>query len=346
MPEVSIIVPCYNEERTIQLLLEAILRQTFPPRKMEVIIADAISTDQTREHIHAFQAEHPELTIEIVDNPRRTIPSALNEALKAAKGETIVRLDAHCVPRPDYVERCVSALKAGAGENVGGVWDIQPGAQDWIGRAIAAAAAHPLGVGDAQYRHTQRAQIVDTVPFGSFRRDLIQRIGFYDEDLLANEDYEWNARLHQIGGKVWLDPAICSTYFARPDLGALMRQYWRYGFWKVRMLRRYPSTLRWRQALPPLFVLGLLGLAILSLFFKWALILLAVFLGVYLIILLGVGMQTAMRQRDPGLILGVPIAIAVMHFAWGSAFLRSLLNVPAQLRPAPPIPHTIKIDGR
>ena len=230
MPEVSIIVPCYNEERTIQLLLEAILHQTYPARQMEVIISDAMSSDQTRARILSFHADHPELAVEIVDNPRCTIPSALNEALKAARGETIVRLDAHCVPRPDYVERCVNALKAGAGENVGGVWDIKPGAPDWIGRAIAVAAAHPLGVGDAQYRHTQRAQSVDTVPFGSFRRDLLQRIGFYDEDLLANEDYEWNARLRQIGGKVWLDPAICSTYFARPNLGALMRQYWRYGF--------------------------------------------------------------------------------------------------------------------
>ncbi len=346
MPEVSVIVPCYNEERTIQLLLEAILHQTYPARQMEVIISDAMSSDQTRARILSFHADHPELAVEIVDNPRRTIPSALNEALKAARGETIVRLDAHCVPRPDYVERCVDALKAGAGENVGGVWNIKPGAPDWIGRAIAVAAAHPLGVGDAQYRHTQRAQSVDTVPFGSFRRDLLQRIGFYDEDLLANEDYEWNARLRQIGGKVWLDPAICSTYFARPNLGALMRQYWRYGFWKVRMLRRYPATLRWRQAMPPIFVLGLLGLAVLSPFFRWATALLIAFLGIYSIILLIVGIQTARRQSDSGLILGVPIAIAVMHLSWGGAFLWSLLNISPQRQTSSPTPQAVQIDGR
>jgi succinoglycan biosynthesis protein ExoA len=346
MPKVSIIVPCYNEERTITLLLDAILQQTYPARDMEVVIADALSTDRTRARIESFHAVHPELAINIVDNPRRTIPSALNEALNAAQGETIVRLDAHCVPRPDYVERCVAALQAGFGENVGGVWDIKPGAQDWIGRSIAVAAAHPLGVGDAQYRHTQRAQVVDTVPFGSFRRELIQRIGFYDEDLLSNEDYEWNARLHQIGGKVWLDPAICSTYFARPNLGALVRQYARYGFWKVRMLRRYPTTLRWRQALPPLFVLGILGLAGLGIFFRWALLLLVALLGIYLLILLGVGIQTARQQRDIGLLLGVPIAIASMHLTWGSSFLWSLVNVPMQRRPAPAAPQTVQTDSR
>lgn len=328
MPEVSIIVPCYNEERTITLLLDAILRQTFAAQKMEVIIADAMSTDQTRARILAFYEDHPELAVAIVDNPRRTIPSALNEALKACRGEMIVRLDAHCVPRLDYVERCVSALRAGSGDNVGGVWDIRPGAPDWIGRSIAIAAAHPLGVGDAQYRHTQRAQIVDTVPFGSFRRDLVQRLGLYDEKLLANEDYEWNARLRQSGGKVWLDPAIRSTYFARPNLGALMRQYARYGFWKVRMLRRYPATLRWRQALPPLFVLGLAGLAFLSLFFRWALLLLIALVGIYLVILCGIGLQKALQHKDIGLLIGIPMAIAVMHFSWGSAFLWSLVRPP------------------
>ena len=346
MPKVSIIVPCYNEERTITLLLDAILQQTYPAREMEVVIADALSTDQTRARIESFHTAHPELAINIVDNPRRTIPSALNEALKAVQGETVVRLDAHCVPRPDYVERCVAALQVGFGENVGGVWDIKPGAPDWMGRSIAIAAAHPLGVGDAQYRHTQRAQVVDTVPFGSFRRELIQRIGFYDEDLLSNEDYEWNARLRQTGGKVWLDPAICSTYFARPNLGALIRQYARYGYWKVHMLRRYPATLRWRQALPPLFVLGILGLAVLSIFAHWAFLILVALLGIYLFTLLGVGIQTAWQHRDAGLLLGVPIAIAAMHLTWGSAFLWSLVNIPMQRQQAPAAPQTVQTDSR
>jgi hypothetical protein len=170
------------------------------------------------------------------------------------------------MPYPDYIERSVADLQAGFGENVGGTWEIQPGAQTWVAQSIAAAASHPLGVGDALYRHTDRAAHVDTVPFGAFKRELLALIGFFDESLLTNEDYEFNARIRRSGGKIWLDPSIRSVYFARPTLAKLARQYTRYGFWKWRMLRRYPETLRWRQALPPLFVFSLIGGAVLAIF--------------------------------------------------------------------------------
>ncbi len=258
MPAVSVIVPCYNEQNTILLLLEAIYAQTYPRPQMEVVIADGLSKDQTRWQIADFQARHPDLTVQIVDNPNRTIPSGLNRAIQAAQGEMIVRLDAHSVPQPDYVARCVTALEQGFGNSVGGVWEIRPRGSGWQACAIALAAAHPFGVGDAHYRYTTTAQVVDTVPFGAFHRSLVERIGYFDEHLLTNEDYEFNVRLRQAGGKIWLDPAIRSIYFARANLVELARQYWRYGYWKARMLRRYPGTVRWRQALPPLFVLSLL----------------------------------------------------------------------------------------
>ena len=266
MPTVSIIIPCLNEEKTIRILLDAILAQTYPLAKMEVVIADGLSEDNTRAEIFAFKEENPALDLRVVDNPKRIIPAGLNTAINASRGEIIVRLDAHSAPAPDYVALCVDALNAGLGDNVGGVWDIRPGAEGWGASSIAAAAAHPLGVGDALYRHATQAQIVDTVPFGAFRRELIERIGLFDESLLANEDYEFNARIRQNGGTVWLNPAIRSIYFARPTFGALARQYFNYGFWKWQMLRRYPETLRWRQASPPLFVLSIIGLFFLGFF--------------------------------------------------------------------------------
>ena len=224
MPLVSIIIPCYNEELTIHLLLDAIYSQTFPRTEMEVVIADGMSVDRTRGRVAAFQLEHPDLPVRLVDNPQRVIPAALNRAIRAASGEYILRLDAHSMPHPDYVERCVAALRSGAGDNVGGIWEIQPGGSGWLSRGIAVAASHPLGVGDAHYRHAGQAQAVDTVPFGAYHRSLVERVGFYDERLLTNEDYEFNTRVRQSGGVVWLDPAIRSAYFARPDLVALARQ--------------------------------------------------------------------------------------------------------------------------
>lgn len=326
MPLVSIIVPCYNEEATIHLLLDAIYHQSFSRSGMEVVIADGLSTDRTREQIARFHSDHPDLPVRIVDNPRRTIPAGLNCALQAAQGDIVVRLDGHSMPRPDYVRLCVDALMQGLGDNVGGVWEIQPGGTGWQARAIAAAAAHPLAVGDARYRYTGQAQAVDTVPFGAFYRSLVERIGWFDESLLTNEDYEFNTRIRQSGGTVWLDPGIRSTYIARASLSALARQYWRYGYWKARMLRRYPRSLRWRQALPPVFVAGLFVAAVLSIWIPAARWLAAGILLGYGLVIGAVGANLAVKKKDVTYFTGIPFAIATMHLAWGSAFLWSGLG--------------------
>lgn len=325
MPRISVIVPCYNEQNTIGLLLEALHAQTFPLDEMEIIIADGMSSDLTRQRVHEFQNQHPNFKVCIVDNPHRNIPAGLNRAILAAQGELIVRLDAHSIPLPDYVARCVAALDEGLGDNVGGVWEILPGGNNWQARSIAVAAAHPLGVGDAHYRISNQAQLVDTVPFGAFRRQLIEQLGLYDETLLANEDYELNVRIRQAGARIWLDPSIRALYFARADLIALARQYWRYGYWKMRMLRRYPASLRWRQALPPLFVLSLFFWAVMAIFLPVAGWIFVLELVIYSLIMLLVGLQQSIKRRDAALILGVPLAIVVMHIFWGSAFLWSML---------------------
>lgn len=326
MPTVSIIVPCLNEQATIRLLLEAIYAQTYPRLDLEVVIADGMSTDGTRAEIAAFAAAHPDLAVTVVDNPPGSIPAALNRAMQQARGDILLRLDAHSMPYPDYVERCVANLEAGLGENVGGVWEIRPGGPGWLAESIAAAAAHPLGAGDALYRHATRPAYVDTVPFGAFKRELLALVGFFDESLLTNEDYEFNVRLRRSGGRIWLDPAIRSVYLARPTLGALARQYFRYGFWKWRMLRRYPGSLRWRQGLPPLFVLSLLGGALLAVFLPLFRALLAAEILLYAAVLLTAGLQAAWQRRKVFLAVGLPAAIAVMHFAWGTGFLSSMIK--------------------
>jgi len=324
--KVSVIIPCYNEEATIEELLSALLAQTYPINLMEVIIADGMSTDRTREKIAAFKAGHPQLTINVVDNHQRTIPAALNQAIQASTGEVLSRMDAHAIPAPDYIEKCLGALNAGLGENVGGVINIRAGSDAWIGRAIAVATAHPLGVGDAHYRTATKAGITDTVAFGTYRRDLVKSIGGYDESLRINEDYEFNTRVRRSGGKIWVDPAIRVGYYSRPDLSSLARQYFLYGYWKYKMLRRHPDSLRWRQALPPVFVSGILMLSLLSTFWTPARILLAGVASLYLAILVAGSIQPAIQQKRSSLIPGVPLAIMTMHFSWGSGFLWSMLK--------------------
>ncbi|HEX9090356.1 MAG TPA: glycosyltransferase family 2 protein [Anaerolineales bacterium] len=334
MIEVSLIVPCYNEEATIGQLLLAIECQTYPLADLEVIIADGLSTDHTREVISEYQSSHPNLAIRVIDNTKRIIPAGLNRAIEAARGKYLIRMDAHSIPEQDYIKDCVHDLEAGLGDNVGGIWKIQPGANTWIAQAIAIAVAHPLGVGDALYRIGGAAQEVDTVPFGAFHRGLIDRIGKFDETLLTNEDYEFNVRIRQSGGKVWMNPAIRSIYFARSTLKELSRQFWRYGYWKARMLLRYPKTLRWRQLLPPLFVLALLSMGLLSFGWYLARLSLAIIVILYTLVICATGIQMSISRKIPSLMIGFPLAIATIHLAWGSALLWGLLVKPRDNEPS------------
>jgi succinoglycan biosynthesis protein ExoA len=325
MTIVSVIVPCFNEERRIRQLLDAINDQSFPINELEVVIADGLSTDQTRSLIADYQIEHPDLSIKVVDNIRRVIPSGLNRAIEASSGKYIIRMDAHSIPNREYIQKCVDGLEKGLGDNIGGVWNIKAGSSTWIAKSIAIAVSHPLGAGDALYRIGGVAQVVDTVPFGAFRKELFSRIGMFDESLLTNEDYEFNVRIRQSGGRIWMDPTISCVYYSRPTLWELAYQYWRYGYWKAQMARRYPNTLRWRQIIPPVFVAGLVGLVILSLGWYAARWLLAIIVILYTMVLFSIGIQISIKHRSPSIVFGVPLAITTIHFSWGSAFLWSIL---------------------
>jgi glycosyltransferase involved in cell wall biosynthesis len=324
-PDVSIIVPCFNEERHITGLLEAIVGQTISLEEIEVVIADGMSTDRTREKINLFTNNCPDLKIKLIDNPKRNIPAALNLAIQSATGKYIVRLDAHSIPEPDYVATCLSHLKENKAQNVGGIWVIKPGDNSQIASAISVAAAHPLGVGGAQYRHSNtQPAYVDTVPFGSFQRDFLVELGLFDESLLSNEDYELNTRIRKHGGKVFLDPAIRCTYFSRNNLKSLSKQYFRYGYWKFQMLKRYPNSIRPRQFLPPFLILLQFLTLILCLLNP---VFIFVFFGIALLYLISIFMGTFFspkpEQETLWMHLLIAIAIITMHYSWGTGFLLS-----------------------
>ena len=146
--------------------------------------------------------------------------------------------------------------------------------------------------------------------------------------MLANEDYEFNTRIRQSGGRIWLDPAIQCTYFARATFAALAKQYWGYGFWKAQMLKRYPETLRWRQALPPAFVLGLVVLALVGFIWPIAWPVFAVIVGLYLAVQFVPAIQISLKAGDIRLSIGVVIATLIMHFSWGTALIVGLFSHP------------------
>jgi succinoglycan biosynthesis protein ExoA len=333
MTTVSVIVPCYNEEKTISHLLDAIYAQTYPRNELEVVIADGLSSDRTRRVIEAYQLEHPDLAIRIIDNEKRAIPSGLNRGIEASSGRYIVRMDAHSCPEQNYIQRCIDGLDRGAGDNVGGIWLIRPGDNSWLAKSIAMAASHPLGAGDARYRIGGKAQEVDTVPFGAYKKELFTKVGMFDETLLTNEDYELNTRIRQSGGRIWMDPGISSVYYARPTIRELGKQYLRYGYWKAQMVRRYPTTLRWRQIIPPLFVLAIVTLGLLSFILIPARWLLGTMLIVYTIVVLFAGLQMSFKYRNISAALGFFIAILTIHLCWGASFIWGILRTASVKEP-------------
>jgi succinoglycan biosynthesis protein ExoA len=326
MPLVSVIIPCYNEQKRIASLLEAIYSQTYPCSEMEVVVADGSSSDGTLARIDEFKNSHPELNILVIENPRRNIPTALNLAIQASRGDIILRIDAHAQPYPDYIERCVESLSIGLGDNVGGIWEILPGDGSWMAASIARAASLPIAVGNASYRHATKPAYVDTVPFGAFKRELFALIGFFDESLLTNEDYEFNTRILESGGRIWLDPGIRCKYFARTTLPELVKQYWRYGYWKGKMLKRYPASIKWRQAIPPLFIMSLI-LTIITAIIRYDLWFIPICeIAFYCLVLLATSLRIAYMERKPHFLISIPLAVSSMHFSWGLGLLWSMID--------------------
>jgi glycosyltransferase involved in cell wall biosynthesis len=329
LPFVSVVIPCFNEERYIQKVLENLAAQ-YAPARSEIIVVDGRSTDRTREEIAEFREAHPDLQVRLIDNPVRNIPAGVNLGIKEARGEVIVRMDAHSIPSSNYVRRCVEQL--GGAEVVGMPWRIQPGAETLAARAIALSVAHPFGIGDAKYRLPDRAaaaEFVDTVPFGVFRKNLWAEVGGFNEQLLANEDYDFHYRVRARGGRILLDTSGHSLYFARPTIKELARQYFRYGTWKAQMVKLHPRSLRLRHLVAPVFVASVLSSALVGFWWRPAWLALLVVVVPYALLSLVCAARLASKGRELRSMPVVSFVFLVIHAAWGSSFLLGLLRSPA-----------------
>lgn len=329
-PFVSVVIPCYNEERYIGKVLENLASQ-YQREQYEIIVVDGVSVDRTRQVVAEYIADHPDEQVRLITNPARSIPASLNAGIKHARGEIIVRMDAHSIPSSNYVRRCVELLRDPNNAVVGMPWRIHPGANTLAARAIALAVAHPFGIGDAKYRlqaDSPGTQVVDTVPFGAFRKALWQELDGFNEDLLANEDYDFYYRARQRGGSVLLDTSEHCNYFARPTLKALAVQYFRYGSWKAQMIKLHPRSIRWRQLVAPAFVSANVFLSALSLWWPPALWILAAVVVPYTLLSLLFAFQLSRRAGDLRLMPLISAAFFVIHAAWGSSFLLGLVRSP------------------
>jgi glycosyltransferase involved in cell wall biosynthesis len=321
---VSIIVPCRNEEKFIGMCLDSILASDYPKDRLEVLVIDGMSEDRTRATIENYKSRCT--FIRLLDNPKKITPAALNIGITNAKGEIIMRMDAHNTYPPNYISGLVGWLEKTQADNVGGVCVTVPATQTFMAEAIALALSHPFGVGNAYFRiGVKEPRWVDTVPFGCYRREVFDRIGMFDEELVRNQDGEFNHRLNKRGGRILLVPEIFSTYYARDSLAKLWRMYFQYGYFKPLVARKVGGVLTVRQLVPGIFVLSLLATAMLA---PWSLYsgrLLGTIALAYISVSVGCSVFAAFR-RGMRSALALPVVFPVLHLSYGVGFIIGILN--------------------
>ena len=316
----SVICPIYNEEQYIEACIESILAQDFPREDFEVIFADGMSSDRTREIVVDYAVRYP--FIRLIDNPRRIVPPALNAAITASKGDIIMRLDAHAAYPANYFSALVEAHNRYMADNIGAPCRTDVLHKTRKSLAIREALAHPLGVGNSAFRTgISEAKEVDTVPFGCWRREVFDRYGLFDERLVRNQDIEMSKRILRNGGKIVIIPDTYSTYYARETFGRLARNNYGNGKWNILTVwyTRQFDSLSLRHFVPLLFLLSLLLPLVVGGIFGYPLIwLAAVALFVYVVV---VSFVSARLSRQKHLIFFyIVVSFFTLHlsYAWGS----------------------------
>jgi succinoglycan biosynthesis protein ExoA len=326
-PAVSIIVPCRNEKDYIESSVRSILAQHSVlgdmeiPGDMEIIVADGMSDDGTSEVLKKLGSEHSQLRV--IENPSRIIASGLNSAIRQAQGNVIVRMDAHTKYAPDYVRQCIAVLKETEADNVGGPWVAE--GKGYIGRAIAAAFQSPFAVGGARGHNPDYEGFADTVYLGCWRRDVFDRIGLFNEELVRSEDDELSLRLTRAGGKIWQSPRIRSWYSPRASLGALFKQCVADGYWKVRVIQKHKLPASIRHLVPGGFLLSLIILPFVGLWLALAMWCWLALIVTYLLSSIVASLVTA-RSRGWQFLPLLPIVFACYHFGYGYGFLRAVVD--------------------
>jgi len=255
---ISVVIPVRNERTHIRSSLASMLSQTYPAENTEIVVADGMSDDSTREICDELALQHE--NIRIIDNPEQIVSSGLNRAIRQTSGDIVVRMDVHSVYPPDYLSSLVGALSELDADNVGGVVETLPSDDSLKSRSIALSLSNCFGVGNSRFR-TGAANIreVDTVPFGCFRREVFDTIGYFDEELIRNQDDEFNARMKKHGMKICLVPHVKIKYYARDTFLKLFRMFYQYGYFKPLVNKKIGGPATARQLIPPCFVLFLLS---------------------------------------------------------------------------------------
>jgi glycosyltransferase involved in cell wall biosynthesis len=314
-PLVSLIVPMYNEEKYIDSCLQSLLNQDYPKNQFEILVIDGNSSDKSFEIVSSLSAKNP--IIRLFKNPGRTTSKALNIGIKHSRGDIIIRMDAHSISPVNYVSSCVKYLLSKKADNVGVL--MKSVGEDFWDESIALGTSSQFGVGNSKHRCTDEEGSDDFGWLGSFWKDTLIEMGGYDESLECNEDDDLNYRLLKNGKKIFRS-SVQVYYFSRSSLFGLWRQYFRYGFWKVKVIQKFGSVTSLRHIIPFLFVISLIIFSILSIFVYPSIYPLFFILGMYFLISIVYSIQVS-RKSGWKYFFSLPLIFLILHLSYGIGFL-------------------------
>lgn len=321
MELISVIIPVYNEEEHLNEVFLSLEQQDYPKEYTEVIFIDGNSKDKSIEILNKYSNQRK--NVYIYNNPEKIVPISMNIGIKNSKGKYIIRLDSHSKYNNDYLSKCVEMLEKTDADNVGGairlIGDLP------VQKSIKLATTCSFGIGNSGFHYEDYEGYVESVYLGAYRKDIFEKIGLYDEELVRNQDDELNYRLIKSGGKIFMSKNIISYYYPRPSLKKLWKQYYEYGYWRIRVIQKHKFPASIRQLVPGIFVLSIILGSILSLFKGLGLIILIPLIFLYTPLMLYFSIKQALKYKFYNIFL-ISSVFLILHFSYGTGFLKGILD--------------------
>jgi len=323
-PFISLIIPSRNEEQFIRRCLDSIIQQTYPRHRLEVLVVDGMSSDKTKEGVKEYIQNHP--LIQLLENPKKLTPFAMNIGIRNSKGDVVILVNAHSLLDKDFLKNSIHYLNKTGADAVGGMLNSINEESSSIARAIPMAADSLFGAGGKRYRsRLEEGFVRDTLPYCAYRRDLINKIGWIDEDLIRDQDEEFNYRILKSGGKIYYTPRIKSHLFIRPSLRKLWSQHFQYGYFKPLVAQKVGGFSTWRQTIPSIFVSSLVITGLFSFFIKYSLWGFFLILGSYVGVNLLFSLILSIRESFK-LFPFIAISFATLHVSYGVGYIKGFFD--------------------
>ena len=333
MRTIDIVIPTYNEEKYIRGCLDSVLGFSVPENVVtNILVVDGNSVDKTPDIVKEYVTTQE--NIKLVKNERKTQSAGMNLAIELSRGDYIMRLDAHSIYEKDYLKICLETSISTGADNVGGVFQPQPGSESYGGKAVHAITSHFFGVGNSGFRIGSEEGYTDTVPFGFFKRSVFDKVGLFDERLLRAQDYELNRRIIKYGGKIWLNPAIKAKYFNQPNLIKFFKKIFFFEApYNAYMWYFAPYTFSIRHSITMFFTLGFIGGLLLSFF---SVILFSIFSAImllYFLLAIFSSFKLALRDSEWRHVFFLPIVFLLFHLIHGLGVLYGLFRIMLKKHP-------------